>query len=171
MVENESLPDDALTSELWLLLQLWRSKSLMLGRLPQPGEIVPVLAKRWLRHAALIEPGARAGFVFRSCGFDLIRRFGRLAHGHRVSALAPGIRQGLSRMLLLALRRRGPVVWRPAVMLGRDPIRFGEVILPLSRDGQGIDVLLLLALEERRVRVVTAPEPEAERYLPDWEHD
>ncbi len=169
MVENESLPDDALTPELWPLLQLCRSKSLMLGRLPQPTEIVPVLAKRWLRHAALIEPGARSGFVFRSCGFDLIRRFGRLAEGHRVSALAPGIRQGLARMLLLALRRRGPVVWRPAVRLGRDPIRFSEVILPLSADGKGIDVLLLMALEERRVRP-PAPPPEPE-YLPDWEHD
>jgi hypothetical protein len=167
MVENESLPGDALTSELWPLLQLWRSKSLMLGRMPQPGEIVSVLVPRWRRHAALIEPGARAGFVVRSCGFDLIRRFGRLAEGLRVSTLAPGIRQGLARMLLLALRRRGPVVWRPVVMLGRDPIRFGEMILPLSADGEGIDVLLLMALEERRVRVAP-PEPE---YAPDGEHE
>ena len=158
-----------LAPEFGPLLQSWRSQRDLKGRLLRPGEIVPAITGRWLRHAAQIVPGRRAGFLIETCGFDLIRRFGRLADGHRVSALAPGIRQDLGRKLLLAMRTRGPVVWRPAILLGRDPIHFNEMILPLSEDGETICLLLLTALEQRPPK--QRPPPEPEFYKPDWEHD
>ncbi|HEY4940211.1 MAG TPA: hypothetical protein VII56_02190 [Rhizomicrobium sp.] len=169
MVETEPVDPESLAPELWPLLEMWRSECRLKGRLLRPGEIVPNIRGRWLRLVALIAPGARAGFVIETCGFDLIRRFGRLAGGHRVASLAPGIRQGLGRKLRLAARTRGPVVWRPAVLLGRDPIYFSELILPLSEDGETICQLLLIAREERRPRRIAPPPPEM--YEPDWEHD
>ena len=168
MVENEPVSHDSLTPELWPLLQLWRGKNLMLGRLPCPDDIVPTNT-RWLRHVARIVPGKHADFMIQTFGFDLIRRFGRFAGGDRVSSLAPGIRQGLGRMLLLAMRKREPVVWRPAVLLGRDAIHFSELILPLSEDRQGVALLLLAAMEEPRPRPKPPSEPEF--YVPDWERD
>jgi hypothetical protein len=169
MVETESLDPESLAPELWPLLEMWRSQCRHKGRLLRPDEIVPNIQGRWLRLVASIAPGRRTGFEIEACGFDLIRRFGRLADGHRVASLAPGIRDSLGAKLRLASRTRWAVVWRPTVRLGRDPIRFNELILPLSEDGETIALLLLIAQEERRPK--PKPPPAPEMYEPDWEHD
>jgi hypothetical protein len=169
MVENEYADPESLALELQPLLEMWRERSLTLGRQPLPDDIVPVITRRWLRHIALIVPGTRAGFAIRTCGYDLIRRFGRLAEGHRVSKLAPGIGRPLGRTLRLVMKAREPVVWRPAVWLGRAPIHFSELILPLSEDAQTAGLLLLAAMEERRPRPKRQPEPDLR--VADWDRD
>jgi hypothetical protein len=169
MVEIDPNDLEALAPQLWILLQHWRSKALTHSRLPSPSEVTPPISGRWSHQVATIIPDPRAGFMIATCGLHLIRRFGRLAGGDRVSTLAPGIRQPLARKLLTIRRKPRPVVWRPTILLGRNPITFTELILPLSGDAETVSLIYLIAIEEQRARPKPPPEPKF--YVPDWEQD
>jgi hypothetical protein len=166
MVEIDHNDLETLAPQLWVLLQHWRSKVLTHSRTPRPDEITPPTSGRWVHQIATIVPDPRAGFVIATCGINLIRRFGRLAGGHRVSALAAGIRQPLARKLLTIRRAQRPIVWRPTIFLGRTPITFTELILPLSDDAQTVSLIYLIALEEIRPKPKPLPEPDF--FVPDW---
>ncbi len=169
MVENEPAPADSLPPELWMLLQAWRERREALGRMPLTTEIAPSIPSGWRHKTARIVPDRRVGFLVASCGFGLIRRFGRLPEGDHLGALAPDIRQPLERKLLSVLRRHEPILWRLAITLGRDPIHFNEIILPLSDGHEGIGPLLLAAAEEQRPRPKRPSPPDSS--LPEWEQD
>jgi hypothetical protein len=149
MVEYDPGAAAGIAPELQDLLVLWQTLRQERGGAPPRSEaILANLRAKHLAEAALIVPGRRAGFVIETCGFDLIRRFGRYAAGHRVSALASGIREDLSRKLVLAMRKGEAVAARPRVAFGRVAVPFDEVFLPLARGtGGGVDLVLLYARE------------------------
>ena len=148
MTENEWMLDAPLIPELRSLLALWRSRREP-DRCPRLPDVTPGIDDSWLAHTAVVMRMPTQGFVIATCGYALIRRFGRMAAGAPVSTLARGIGHELDSRLLETLCDRQAVVWCPVIALGRARARFSEVILPLSIDGKRIDLFLLAAFEQR----------------------
>ena len=166
MVEADSAIAGALPDELRVLLAHWNARAALAPRgVPHPDAVLPHIRDVWLNHLAIFEPCARSGYIVTRCGFALIRRFGRMATGHRVDALAGGIRQELSARLLRARLARRAAAGEGAIAFGLAVMRFAEIVLPLSDDGVQVSRLALFARE------VSWRWPGAPDGVPDWERD
>jgi hypothetical protein len=148
MVEYGVCDTTMFAPELWAVTARWVGLREANGALPDRG----VLAA-YLHHAGLAPTSAtitrlQTDFVVALCGFGLIRRFGRLAHGERVGTLAQDIADDLHGACTLAFEREDVVVAQPVIRYGASSTRFDEILLPLSvRDNR---VLLLVARERQR---------------------
>lgn len=114
--------------------------------MPARADIDPVEMRAWLPQTLLAEPLADGDFRFRLVGTDVRNRLGREMTGRRLSELPVPADQ----LRILIAEYRSAVTGRAPTHHFHDhpkehpgtPIRFGRLLLPLSADGETVDLLL-----------------------------
>ena len=96
--------------------------------------------KPWLGHLALIDVTGEG--IFRLCGTNLMVRFGGDMTGRRVDEVAETHREGISDPITKVCATMAPVSGTSHIQMHGQQIIYSELILPLSKDGQGVSMLL-----------------------------
>lgn len=136
------------------LFQYWTTR-LNDGRLPGRQDINPLDFRELLGRIYLIEvvrEAERIRFRFRLWGSKISGIFGQQHTGHWLEDIAaPGTFDELERTLLTCTIERRPFFWRRP-MMDNNPgyVATRRLLLPLAADGETVDMLFGLILEEAK---------------------
>ena len=113
--------------------------------MPARHDIEPLELKAYLRHLFLIEPLADAEFRYRLIGSEITERYGRNSTGKTVSEAyrdMPDIARWCTRMFQAVVTGKRPVLARGSLhAVRKDFFTFESISLPLSRDGEQVDMI------------------------------
>ena len=135
--------------KLQALAALWEERRLG-SRLPARADLPVSILKPWLGSLALFELWPRIGPVFRLCGTGLHARFGGEMTGKPITEMEPAMAQHLRKELESAVAGRKPRRSRHVCQAGDQRQIFHELYLPLSANGEDIELVLFASYGEAK---------------------
>ena len=137
------MESDIAHPELAALREFWDQKR-GARRMPARADIDVQELKRWLGHLALLDvvDGGR-DFVFRVHGVDLVELFGFDMTGKAVSEATSAVETLVAEEYRRVVNDKAPLlVRRQHGQPDRDFVNISKLILPLSPDGETVDMIL-----------------------------
>ncbi|MEQ8266833.1 MAG: PAS domain-containing protein [Parvibaculum sp.] len=136
----------ALPPKLAALHAWWTGKRREAGRLPSRADVNPAEIPRLLPHIALLDIlRDPLDYRYRLVGTRLVEMMGAERTGKRMrEVLTPPAIEATVELMTQLLRTREPLAFSGTLFwLGKDYIEFETVILPLSSDGETVDMAVM----------------------------
>lgn len=139
---------DTANHQLVALAHLWVRKR---GEHPIPSRTDFAISelKPWLGNLALIDLNEMGDGMFRLCGTNLTARFGIDVTGCRVAALSDDLVTTIVSFITRIRETKAPVHGNYRRMVHGMEVRFDDLALPLSSDGDHIGTLLFASYPKR----------------------
>lgn len=96
--------------------------------------------KPWLGHLALVDVTGERNF--RLCGTGLFFRFGGDMTGQPVARVSTVLRQGVADQVAKVSETKTPISVECCIQGYGPPVIYSELVLPLSQDGEDVNMLL-----------------------------
>ena len=116
--------------------------------MPARADLPVSVLRPWLGSLALFELWPRIGPVFRLCGTGLHARFGGEMTGKPITELEPGVAEPLRKELESTVAGRKPRRSRHVCQAAEQRQVFHELYLPLSANGEDIELVLFASYGE-----------------------
>lgn len=136
----------ALPPKLAAMYAWWEEKRRMTGRLPSRADVNPAEIPRLLPHIALLDILTDPlDYRYRLVGTRIVEAMGAERTGKRMrEVMTPPAIAATVEVIAQLLRTREPLAFSGTLFwLSRDYIEFETLILPLSSDGETVDMAVM----------------------------
>jgi hypothetical protein len=134
--------------QLVALTNLWERKR-GLRSMPSRADLAVSELKPWLGNLALIDLNEKGDGTFRLCGTNLTARFGVDVTGCRVAALSDDLVATVVSFIARVRETKAPVHGDHNRVVHGAKVKFGDLALPLSSDGDRVGTLLFASYPQR----------------------